>query len=45
MSVETSLAIGYGLAVVMYGGYWGYLISKKNRVMKIAASMQANNEK
>ena len=31
MNPTTSLAIGYGLAVVLYGGYWVYLPPLKTK--------------
>lgn len=38
MSATTTLAIGYGLAVVLYGGYWLYL---RQRTAKVTAQLAA----
>jgi hypothetical protein len=37
----TSLAVGYGLAAVLYGGYWLYLRSKTAKLNRVLNSMKA----
>jgi hypothetical protein len=38
VNATTSLVIGYGLAVVLYGGYWIYL---KRRTAKLRATLES----
>lgn len=38
MNATSSLAIGYGLAAVLYGGYWIYL---KRRTSKLRAALES----
>jgi hypothetical protein len=38
VNATTSLAIGYGLAVVLYGGYWVYL---RQRTVKLRAQLES----
>jgi hypothetical protein len=37
----TSLAVGYGLAAVLYGGYWLYLRSKTAKLNAVLNQMKA----
>jgi hypothetical protein len=37
----TSLVIGYGLAVVLYGGYWLYLRQRTAKLTALLASKKA----
>lgn len=41
MSATTSLVIGYGLAVVLYGGYWLYLRQRTAKLRAALASAKA----
>jgi hypothetical protein len=38
VNATTSLAIGYGLAVVLYGGYWVYL---RQRTAKLRTQLES----
>ena len=41
MNPTTSLVIGYGLATVLYGGYWLFLRSKTAKLNGVINSMKA----
>ncbi len=41
MNPTTSLVIGYGLAAVLYGGYWLYLRNKTAKLNEVLESMKA----
>jgi hypothetical protein len=42
VSAASTLAVGYGLAVVLYGGYWLYL---NRRTAKITALLAAKKSR
>jgi hypothetical protein len=41
VSAQATLAVGYGLAVVVYGGYWVYLTQRTRKMSALLASKKA----